>query len=153
MRERTLILVKPDGMQRGLAGEIISRLEARGLRIVGLRMLQVDEALAKRHYAEHEGKPFFGGLIEYITSSPIIAAVFEGTREIEVVRKTMGVTNPAEADPGTIRGDLGLELGRNLIHGSDGPESAAREIALFFDESQTFDYERDVDRWIFEEES
>ncbi|HEY5640808.1 MAG TPA: nucleoside-diphosphate kinase [Dehalococcoidia bacterium] len=153
MRERTLILVKPDGMQRGLAGEIISRLEARGLRIVGLRMLQVDEALAKRHYAEHEGKPFFGGLIEYITSSPIIAAVFEGTRAIEVVRKTMGVTNPAEADPGTIRGDLGLELGRNLIHGSDGPESAAREIALFFDESQTFDYERDVDRWIFEEES
>lgn len=153
MKERTLILVKPDGMQRGLAGEIVSRLEARGLRIVGLRMLQVDEALARRHYAEHEGKPFFSGLIEYITSSPIIAAVFEGTRAIEVVRKTMGVTNPAEADPGTIRGDLGLELGRNLIHGSDGPESAAREIALFFDESQTFDYERDVDRWIFEEES
>ncbi len=153
MRERTLILVKPDGLQRGLAGEIISRLEARGLRIVGLRMLQVDEALAKRHYAEHEGKPFFGGLIEYITSSPIIAAVFEGTRAIEVVRKTMGVTNPAEAEPGTIRGDLGLELGRNLIHGSDGPESAAREIALFFEQSQTFEYERDVDRWIFEEES
>ncbi|HEY5625760.1 MAG TPA: nucleoside-diphosphate kinase [Dehalococcoidia bacterium] len=153
MRERTLILVKPDGMQRGLAGEIISRLESRGLRIVGLRMLQVDEALAKRHYAEHEGKPFFGGLIDYITSSPIIAAVLEGTRAIEVVRKTMGGTSPADADPGTIRGDLGLELGRNLIHGSDGPESAAREIALFFDESQTFDYERDVDRWIFEEES
>ena len=153
MRERTLILVKPDGLQRGLAGEIISRLESRGLRIVGLRMLQVDEALAKRHYAEHEGKPFFAGLIDYITSSPIIAAVLEGTRAIEVVRKTIGVTNPAEAGPGTIRGDLGLELGRNLIHGSDGPESAAREIALFFDESQTFDYERDVDRWIFEDES
>jgi len=153
MRERTLILVKPDGLQRGLAGEIISRLESRGLRIVGLRMLQVDEALAKRHYAEHEGKPFFGGLIGYITSSPIIAAVLEGTRAIEVVRKTMGGTNPADAEPGTIRGDLGLELGRNLIHGSDGPESAAREIALFFDESQTFDYERDVDRWIFEDES
>jgi nucleoside-diphosphate kinase len=153
MRERTLILVKPDGMQRGLAGEIISRLESRGLRIVGLRMLQVDKALAKRHYAEHEGKPFFDGLIDYITSSPIIAAVLEGTRAIEVVRKTMGVTNPAEAEPGSIRGDLGLDLGRNLIHGSDGPESAAREIALFFDASQTFDYERDVDRWIFEEES
>ncbi len=153
MRERTLILVKPDGVQRGLAGEIISRLESRGLRIVGLRMLRVDEALAKRHYAEHEGKPFFGGLIDYITSSPIIAAVFEGTRAIEVVRKTMGVTNPAEAEPGTIRGDLGIELGRNLIHGSDGPESAAREIALFFDESQMFDYERDVDRWIFEDAS
>jgi len=151
MRERTLILVKPDGMQRGLAGEIISRLESRGLRIVGLRMLQVDEALAKRHYAEHEGKPFFAGLIDYITSSPIIAAVLEGTRAIEVVRKTIGATNPAEAEPGTIRGDLGIELGRNLIHGSDGPDSATREIALFFDDSQTFDYERDVDRWIFEE--
>ena len=151
MRERTLILVKPDGMQRGLAGEIISRLESRGLRIVGLRMLQVDEALAKRHYAEHEGKPFFAGLIDYITSSPIIAAVLEGTRAIEVVRRTIGATNPAEAEPGTIRGDLGIELGRNLIHGSDGPDSAAREIALFFDDSQTFDYERDVDRWVFEE--
>ena len=153
MRERTLILVKPDGMQRGLAGEIISRLESRGLRIVGVRLLQVDEALAKRHYAEHEGKPFYDGLIEYITSSPIIAAVLEGTRAIEVVRKTMGATNPAEAEPGTIRGDLSVELGRNLIHGSDGPDSAAREIALFFDESQLFDYTRDVERWIFEDAS
>ncbi len=153
MRERTLILVKPDGMQRGLAGEIISRLESRGLRIVGVRLLQVDEALAKRHYAEHEGKPFYDGLIDYITSSPIIAAVLEGTRAIEVVRKTMGATNPAEAEPGTIRGDLSVELGRNLIHGSDGPDSAAREIALFFDESQLFDYTRDVDRWIFEDAS
>ncbi len=153
MSERTLILVKPDGIQRGLAGEIISRLESRGLRIVGLRMLRVDEALAKRHYAEHEGKPFFDGLIDYITSSPIIAAVLEGTRAIEVVRKTMGATNPAEAGPGTIRGDLSVELGRNLIHGSDGPDSATREIALFFKESQLFDYERDVDRWIFEDES
>ena len=150
MRERTLILVKPDGMQRGLAGEIISRLEARGLRIVGLRMLRVDEALARRHYAEHEGKPFFGGLVEYITSSPIVAAVLEGTNAIESVRKTMGKTNPKDAEPGTIRGDLGLELGRNLIHGSDGPESAAREIALFFDGAQLFDYERDLDRWVFE---
>ncbi len=153
MRERTLVLVKPDGMQRGLAGEIISRLESRGLRIVGLRMLRVEEALAKRHYAEHEGKPFFDGLIDYITSSPIIAAVLEGTRAIEVVRKTMGATNPADADPGTIRGDLSVELGRNLIHGSDGTDSAAREIALFFDESQLFDYGRDVDRWIFEDAS
>ncbi|MCH7952573.1 MAG: nucleoside-diphosphate kinase [Chloroflexi bacterium] len=153
MRERTLVLVKPDGIQRGLAGEIVSRLESRGLRIVGLRMLRVNEALAKRHYAEHEGKPFFDGLIAYITSSPIIAAVLEGTRAIEVVRKTIGATNPADADPGTIRGDLSVELGRNLIHGSDGPDSAAREIALFFDESQLFDYERDIDRWIFEDAS
>ena len=153
MRERTLVLVKPDGIQRGLAGEIVSRLESRGLRIVGLRLLRVDEALAKRHYAEHEGKPFYDGLIAYITSSPIIAAVLEGTRAIEVVRKTIGATNPADADPGTIRGDLSVELGRNLIHGSDGPDSATREIALFFDESQLFDYERDVDRWIFEDAS
>ena len=112
-----------------------------------------EPALAKRHYAEHEGKPFFVGLIDYITSSPIIAAVLEGTRAIEVVRKTVGATNPADAEPGTIRGDLAVELGRNLIHGSDGPDSAAREIALFFDESQLFDYERDVDRWIFEDAS
>jgi nucleoside-diphosphate kinase len=150
MSERTLVLIKPDGMQRGLAGEILSRLERRGLRIVGLRLLQVDEALARRHYAEHEAKPFFGGLVEYITSSPVIAAVFEGTRAIEVVRKTMGKTNPAEAEPGTVRGDLALEMGRNLIHGSDGPESAAREIALFFEDAQLHSYQRDIDRWVFE---
>ncbi|MEX1194352.1 MAG: nucleoside-diphosphate kinase [Dehalococcoidia bacterium] len=150
MRERTLILIKPDAMQRGLAGEILSRLERRGLRIVAVRMLRVDDAMAKHHYGEHKGKPFFAGLVEYITSSPIIAAVLEGTRAVEVVRKTMGKTNPADAEPGTIRGDLSLEMGRNLIHGSDGLESAAREIALFFDESQLFNYERDVDRWIFE---
>jgi nucleoside-diphosphate kinase len=148
--EQTLILVKPDGIQRGLAGEIISRLERRGLRIAGMRMLHVDRELAARHYAEHEGKPFYEGLVDYITSGPVIAAVFEGTRAIDVVRKTMGKTNPADAEPGTIRGDLGLEMGRNLIHGSDGPESAAREIALFFGDGQTFGYERDVDRWVFE---
>jgi nucleoside-diphosphate kinase len=150
MQERTLILIKPDGMQRGLASEVLGRLERRGLRIVGIRMLHVDEELARRHYAEHEGKPFFPGLVAYITSSPIIAAVLEGTSAIEVVRKTMGKTNPAEAEPGTIRGDLGLELGRNLIHGSDSPDSAMREIGLFFDESQLFDYHRDIDRWVFE---
>lgn len=148
--ERTLVLVKPDGVQRGLAGDIINRLERRGLRIIGLKLMQVDEALAKRHYAEHEGKPFFGGLVEYITSSPVVACVFEGTRAIEVVRKTMGKTNPADAEPGTIRGDLALEMGRNLIHGSDGPESAVREIALFFADGELIEYERVVDRWIFE---
>lgn len=150
MQERTLILIKPDGMQRGLASEILGRLERRGLRIVGIRMLRVSEELARRHYAEHETKPFFPGLVAYIISSPIIAAVLEGTNAIEVVRKTMGKTNPAEADPGTIRGDFALELGRNLIHGSDGPESAAREIGLFFEEPDLFSYERDTDRWIFE---
>lgn len=149
--ERTLILVKPDGMQRGLAGEIITRLEHRGLRIVGLRMFQMEDSLARRHYAEHEGKPFFGGLISYITSGPIIAAVLEGTGAVDAVRKTMGATNPGKAEPGTIRGDLGLEMGRNLIHGSDSLESADREIALFFEDSQLYDYGRDIDRWIFEE--
>src|SRR5574341_281324 len=149
--ERTLILVKPDGMQRGLAGEIIARLERRGLRIIGVRMFQMEEAVARRHYAEHEGKPFFGGLISYITAGPIIAAVLEGTSAVEVVRKTMGATNPANAEPGTIRGDLGLEMGRNLIHGSDSLESARREIALFFGDGEIHRYGRDIDRWIFEE--
>jgi len=149
--ERTLVLVKPDGMQRGLGGEILTRLERRGLRIVGLRLFQMEDALARRHYAEHEGKPFFDGLISYITSGPIIAAVLEGTGAVEAVRKTMGATNPGKAEPGTIRGDLGLEMGRNLIHGSDSLESAKREIALFFEESQLYGYERDIDRWIFEE--
>lgn len=147
--ERTLILLKPDAIQRGLAGEVISRLERRGLRIAGLKLMQIDEATARKHYAEHEGKPFYQGLIDYITSGPVVAAVLEGTKAIEVVRKTMGKTNPADAEPGTIRGDLGLEMGRNLIHGSDGPESAAREIALFFGK-EALDYTRAIDPWVFE---
>jgi len=148
--ERTLVLIKPDAMQRSLAGEILARLERRGLRIVAMRLFQMDEALARRHYAEHEGKPFYEGLISYITSCPIIAAVFEGTNAVEVVRKTMGATNPAAAEPGTIRGDLALETGRNLIHGSDSLESARREIALFFRDDEVHTYPRDVDRWLFE---
>ena len=148
--ERTLVLIKPDAMQRSLAGEILARLERRGLRIVAMRLFQMDEALARRHYAEHEGKPFFEGLISYITACPIIAAVFEGTNAVEVVRKTMGATNPAAAEPGTIRGDLALETGRNLIHGSDSLESARREIALFFRDEEVHTYPRDVDRWLFE---
>jgi len=147
--ERTLVLLKPDAIQRGLVGEVISRLEGRGLRIAGLKLMQIDEATARKHYAEHEGKPFYQGLIDYITSGPVVAAVLEGTRAIEVVRKTMGKTNPADADPGTIRGDLGLEMGRNLIHGSDGPEAAAREIALFFG-TEALDYTRAIDAWVFE---
>ncbi len=150
MAERTLVLVKPDAMQRGLAGGILSRLERRGLRIVALKLFQMDETLARRHYSEHEGKPFFEGLIGYITSCPIIAAVFEGPRAVEVVRKSMGATNPAVAEPGTIRGDLGLETGRNLIHGADSAESARREIALFFNEDEILSYPRDLDRWILE---
>jgi nucleoside-diphosphate kinase len=148
--ERTLVLIKPDAMQRGLAAEILARLERRGLRIAGLKLIQVDRALAERHYGEHVGKPFYEGLVSYITSSPIVAAVFEGTGAVEAVRNTMGKTNPREAAPGTIRGDFGLEIGRNLIHGSDSLESAAREIALFFEDTELLSYQRAIDAWVFE---
>ena len=148
--ERTLILVKPDAVQRGLIGEVLGRLERRGLRLVALRLMRAGEALARRHYAEHEGKPFFGGLVDYITSSPLVAAVFEGPDAIAAARQTMGATNPVAAAPGTIRGDLALEVGRNLVHGSDGPDSAAREIALFFGGEPLDSWERDADRWLFE---
>jgi nucleoside-diphosphate kinase len=137
-------------MQRGLAAEILARLERRGLRIAGLKLIHVDRALAERHYGEHVGKPFYEGLVSYITSSPIVAAVFEGTGAVEAVRNTMGKTNPREAAPGTIRGDFGLEIGRNLIHGSDSLESAAREVALFFEDSELQSYERAIDAWVFE---
>ena len=149
--ERTLVLIKPDAMQRGLAGEVIGRLERRGLRIVGMRLFQMEEKLAQQHYAEHQGKGFYESLISYITASPIIAAVFEGTGAVDTVRKTVGATNPANAEAGTIRGDFGLETGRNLIHASDSVVSARREVALFFGEDHLHAYQRDVDRWIFEE--
>jgi nucleoside-diphosphate kinase len=148
--ERTLILVKPDGVQRGLAGEILHRLERRGLKFVGLKLMQVDDALARRHYGEHEGKPFFQGLVTYITSAPIVAAVLEGTNAVAVVRATMGKTNPLEAGPGTIRGDFGLEIGRNLIHGSDSVENAQKEIDLFFRREELAEWQRGADAWIFE---
>ena len=150
--ERTLVLIKPDGIQRGVAMEVLSRLERRGLKIVGLKMIHMDEALAKRHYDAHEGKPFFEGLIRYITSCPIIAAVFEGKEAIEAVRRTMGETDPVRAAPGTIRGDYGLDMGRNLIHGSDSKESAEREIALFFAQNEIASYSRNHDIWITESE-
>jgi len=149
--ERTLVLVKPDGMQRGLAGEIIHRLERRGLRIVGLKLLQVDRALAERHYGEHVGKPFYEGLVGYITACPIVAACFEGTDAVETVRNTMGKTNPRDAAPGTIRGDFGLEIGRNLIHGSDSLASAERELALFFAPNELLNVTREIDKWVFED--
>jgi nucleoside-diphosphate kinase len=148
--ERTLIIVKPDAMQRGLAGEVIARLERRGLKIVGLKLMSIDSALANRHYGEHQGKPFFNGLVSFITSSPVVVGVLEGTNAVAAVRATMGVTNPAAAGPGTIRGDLALELGRNMVHGSDSVESAEREIALFFKPDELLDYKRNVDPWIFE---
>ena len=130
--ERTLVLIKPDAMQRGLAGQIIDRLEQCGLRIAAMRLLQMDDAMARRHYAEHATKPFFQGLVEFITSGPIIAAVFEGPQAIDVVRQTMGATDPKKAAPGTIRGDLGTDIENNLVHGSDSPASAEREIPIFF---------------------
>jgi len=148
--ERTLLLIKPDAMQRGLAGEIIGRMERRGLKIVGIRLMMVSKPLAKKHYAEHEGKPFFPGLVEYITSSPIIAAVLEGPNAIQAMRQTMGKTNPLEAETGSIRADFGLETGRNLTHGSDSPASAKREIALFFGDMPPIPWKRDTDPWVFE---
>ena len=130
--KQTLVLIKPDALQRGLAGEIISRLERRGLKIAAMKMLQMDEELARRHYAVHESKPFFGALVEFITSGPLIAAVIEGEDAVEVVRETMGETNPEKARAGTIRGDLAQDITENLIHGSDSDETAKAEIALFF---------------------
>ena len=148
--ERTLVLVKPDAVQRGLAGEIIGRLERRGLKLAGMKLMRVTPELARRHYGAHVGKPFFEGLVKFITSSPLVAIAVEGENAVDVVRTTMGATNPAEAAPGTIRGDFGLTIGANLIHGSDSAESAAAELALFFGEGEVVDYDRDIDRWIIE---
>lgn len=147
--ERTFVIIKPDAVQRGLVGEIIGRFERRGLKIVALQFMQVSEDLARRHYAEHEGKRFFAGLISYITSSPVVAMVLEGTGAIATVRATVGSTKPAEAAPGTIRADFGLEIGRNLVHASDGEATAAKEIALWFGENLT-GWSRATDPWIFE---
>jgi nucleoside-diphosphate kinase len=132
--ERTLILVKPDAFARGLTGEIIARFERKGLVIVALRFMQMTEELAKQHYAEHDGKPFFGELVEFITSGPLVALVLEGQSAIVAARQVIGATNPLEAAPGSIRGDLAIEVGKNMVHGSDSPESGRREAALFFEE-------------------
>jgi len=148
--ERTLVIVKPDGVQRQLVGAIITRLEQRGLKIVAMKMMQVSQELARKHYAVHEGKSFFEPLIHYITSAPVVAMVVEGPNAIEVTRATLGATNPVKATPGTIRADYALQIGRNLVHGSDGPETAVAEIALWFDESEIVSYQRDIDRWILE---
>lgn len=148
--ERTLFIVKPDGVQRGLIGEIVGRLERRGLRLIGMKLMQITPELASRHYAVHVGKPFYEGLIKYITSAPVVAMVWEGPNAIELVRATMGATNPVKAAPGTIRADLGLMTGRNLVHGSDGPETAAFEIGLFFKDEELVSYTRSVEPWILE---
>ena len=148
--ERTLVLVKPDGVQRGLIGEVISRLERRGLKLVGMKLIQVDDALARQHYGEHVDRPFFPGLVEFITSAPVVAMAWEADNAVEAVRNTMGQTNPTASPPGTIRGDLGLDIGRNLVHGSDSPESAQRELALFFSAEELLDYSRSNEPWIKE---
>jgi nucleoside-diphosphate kinase len=148
--ERSLVIIKPDAVQRGLIGEIIMRLERRGLKIVGMKMMQISRELAAKHYGVHVGKPFYEGLIEYITSSPVVVMAVEGKWAIEIVRTTMGATNPAQAAPGTIRADLALEIGRNLVHGSDGPETALFELGLFFGQDEALSWARDTDRWIHE---
>lgn len=148
--ERTLVLIKPDGVQRGLVGSILARFEARGLKIVGLKLVQVSPELAERHYAVHQGKSFYEGLVRYIVSGPVLAMVLEGTNTVVAVRKTVGATKAFEADPGTIRGDFALEVGRNLVHASDAPETALEEVALWFPDHELAVYARDTDRWIFE---
>ena len=147
MNERTLVLVKPDGVQRLLAGRIIARFEERGLKIVGLKLVRVDRDLAERHYAIHREKPFFGSLVDFITSSPLVAVALQGPNAIAVVRAMVGATKPHEAASGTIRGDLALETAQNLIHASDGHETAASELALWFEPEELLTYERDIDRW------
>jgi nucleoside-diphosphate kinase len=148
--QRTLVLVKPDGVQRGLIGEITTRLERRGLRLVAARFCRVSRDLAERHYAVHQGKPFYPGLVEYITSSPVMAMVWEGPEAVAAVRQTMGATRPTDAAPGTIRHDFGLEIGRNLTHASDSLATAEAEVALWFTPEEITEWERDVDRWVFE---
>jgi nucleoside-diphosphate kinase len=147
--ERSLVLIKPDAIQRGLAGEIISRLEKKGLKIVAMKMLHMDKNLAQRHYAIHKGKAFFDDLVNFITSSPVIAIVFQGKNAVEIIRQMMGETDPAKAYRGTIRGDFGIDIGHNLVHGSDSLENASKEINLFFSAEEIFNYDRELDTWIY----
>ena len=148
--ERTFVLVKPDGVQRGLIGEVITRLERRGLRLIAAKFLNVSIELAQTHYAIHKGKPFYDGLIAYITSAPVMAMVWEGSNAVAAVRQTMGATRPTEAAPGTVRHDFALEVGRNLTHASDSTENSEGEITLWFTPSEIVSWTRDADRWIFE---
>jgi nucleoside-diphosphate kinase len=148
--QQTLVLVKPDAVQRGLIGEITARLERRGLRLVAARFQRVSRELAEEHYAIHRGKPFYAGLVDYITSSPVMAMVWEGPEAVAAVRQTMGATRPTEAAAGTVRHDYGLEIGRNLTHASDSPSTAEAEVKLWFKPGELVAWERDVDRWVFE---
>ena len=149
-RERTFVAVKPDGMQRGLVGEVVSRFERRGLKLVGMKLLHMPRAMAQIHYGEHKGKPFYEGLVNYITSAPVVAMVLEGGNAVALSRSIIGATNPASATPGTIRGDLAIEIGRNIVHGSDSLDSAKREISIFFKEEELVSWDRTVEPWISE---
>jgi len=149
--EKTLVLVKPDGVQRGLIGEVIARLERRGLRLVGAKFMSVSHSLAETHYAIHKGKPFYDGLIRYITSAPVMALVWEGPNAVAAVRQTMGATRPTEAAPGSLRHDFALEVGRNLTHASDTPENGAKEVELWFKPAELVNWERAIDPWVFED--
>ncbi|WP_456478785.1 nucleoside-diphosphate kinase [Geoglobus ahangari] len=148
--ERTFVMVKPDGVQRGLIGEVVSRLERKGLKIVAMKMLRIPKEMAETHYAEHREKPFFNALVSYITSGPVVAMVVEGKSAISVVRNLVGKTNPVEAAPGTIRGDLAMDIGRNVVHASDSPESAKREISIFFSDDEIVDYAKVDEDWVYE---
>lgn len=148
--QQTLIIVKPDAVQRALIGTILGRFEQKGLRITALKLLQIDRPLAERHYAVHHGKPFYEGLVQFITSGPVVVGVLEGPNAIEATRNLMGATNPVTAAPGSVRGELALEIGQNLVHGSDAPETAEYEIGLYFSPGEIVSYRRDVDRWIAE---
>ncbi|PSP99003.1 nucleoside-diphosphate kinase [Halobacteriales archaeon QS_4_70_19] len=151
--ERTFVMVKPDGVQRGLIGEVVSRLEDRGLKLVGAKFMQIDRDLAEEHYGEHEDEPFFDDLVDFITAAPVFAMVWEGADATRQVRRMMGATDPAEARPGTVRGDLGLDLGQNVIHGSDHEDEGAneREMALFFDDEELVDWDQSAEGWIYED--
>lgn len=148
--ERTFMMVKPDGVQRGLTGAVISRMENKGFKLVALKMMTISRELACRHYAEHEGKPFFTELVDFITSGPVVVMVWEGPAVIETARRIMGATDPREAAPGTIRGDFGAYISRNIVHGSDSTEAARREIALFFSDDEMINYQRTIEKWIWQ---
>ena len=148
--ERTLIIAKPDAVQRGLSGEILRRFEQRGLKLIGMKFMQVTPELAAQHYGEHVGKPFYDGLVKYITSGPVVVMAFAGQNATAAARVTIGATKPHESPAGTIRGDFGMDIGRNLVHGSDSPESGQREVGIFFNEDELFNWGRDTERWIYE---
>ncbi len=148
--ERTFLAIKPDGVQRGLVGEVIQRFERKGYKLVGMKMMQVPRETAENHYGEHKGKPFFDGLVDYITSAPIVAMAWEGNNVVAAARQIVGATNPQNAAPGTIRGDFAVDIGRNIIHGSDSVESGIRELGIFFKPEELTGWERNVDRWIQE---